>query len=162
MAKLKIITGKDNAILKAMSKPIHKFDSSLKKFAKQMKEAMIGANGLGIAAPQVGKNVRLFLVILDIKEPKERMVFMANPVITEFGKHTEMGEEGCLSLPGQYGQVRRSYKITVEFLDLDGHRHILKLEGLNARVVQHELDHLDGILFLDRMKEGDKIDDLLM
>lgn len=162
MAKLKIVKGEDNPILRAVSEPVKKFDVSLKKFAKQMKEAMIGANGLGIAAPQVGKNIRIFLVTFDVKTPQERMVFMVNPEITFFSDEKEMGEEGCLSLPGEYGQVERSKTVKVEFLNLEGSRQMLEVSGLNARVVQHELDHLDGILFLDRMKKGDETEDLLM
>ncbi|PIR55334.1 peptide deformylase [Candidatus Peregrinibacteria bacterium CG10_big_fil_rev_8_21_14_0_10_36_19] len=153
MAKLKIITGENAPILRVECKAVKKFDASLKKFVKDMKDTMFAANGLGIAAPQVNKDMRVFLVTLDIKTKNERVVAMVNPVLSSLSKEKEMGEEGCLSLPGLYGQVSRHKKIEVEFFDVEGNRQMLALKGLNARVVQHENDHINGVLFIDRMKE---------
>lgn len=157
MQKLKIVTGEENPILRAVSLPVKKFDASLKKFIKQLKDAMIAAKGIGIAAPQVGKNIRVFLAVLDLNTDKEVMVPMVNPIITWHGDETTLKEEGCLSLPGEYGEVERFKAVKIEFYDLEGSKRSLMLEDLNARVVQHELDHLNGILFIDRirhMKEG--------
>lgn len=151
MPKLEIIKGADNPILRAMSEPVKKIDGALRKFAKDMHKAMIGANGLGIAAPQVGKNIRIFITILNYKEANEITVFMVNPEILSHGSATEIAEEGCLSLPGQYGDVERWHEVVVKFSDLNGDSQTLKLEGLNARVVQHENDHLDGVLFVDKV-----------
>lgn len=154
MAKLKIVTGEDKEILRVKCGEVKKFDANLKKFVKNMKDTMFAANGLGIAAPQVNKNARVFLVTLDVKEKDERVVAMVNPVITYKSKERELGEEGCLSLPGVYGNVMRHKEIEVEFFDVNGSRQTLRLKDLNARVVQHENDHIDGILFIDYLKEG--------
>lgn len=154
MPKLKIITGKDNPILRTMSVPVKKFDGALKKLIKGMAEAMLGADGIGIAAPQVGMNLRVFLVTLDLNTKGERIVAMVNPIITWKSEETEMGEEGCLSLPKQFGDVERHKSVVVEYFGVDGARQELSLEGLNAREVQHENDHLDAILFIDRMVDG--------
>lgn len=153
MSKLKIITGEKNPILRAMSEPVKKFDASLKKFAKDLKEAMIKAEGLGIAAPQVGKNIRVFIAVLNYKTDHQTTMTMVNPEILSHGTKMEIKEEGCLSLPGKYGDVERFIEITVAFYDLEGTRQVFELKGLNARVVQHENDHINGVLFIDRMKE---------
>lgn len=156
MAKLKIITGEKNPILRAVSEPVKKFDAGLKKFAKDLKETMIKAKGLGIAAPQVGKNIRVFIATLNYKTDSQVIVTMANPEIVAHSKETEVGEEGCLSLPGKYGNVERFERVTVKFFDLDGGSQMLELSGLNARIIQHENDHINGILFVDRMQEMDQ------
>ncbi len=162
MAKLKIITGEKNPILRAMSVPVKKFDASLKKFAKNLKETMIKAEGLGIAAPQVGENMRVFVVILNYKTADKVIVTMVNPEILAHGVKTETKEEGCLSLPGKYGDVERFMEITVAFHDLDGTRQVFELKGLNARVVQHENDHINGVLFIDRIREMEERRSLVM
>ncbi len=162
MAKLKIVTGEDNPILRAVSTPVQKFDASLKKFAKDLKEAMFAANGLGIAAPQVGRNIRVFIVTLALKTKEEQVLAMVNPEILEWGKALEVGEEGCLSLPGAYGKVARAKRVKVQFFDVEGNRQILDLAGLDARVVQHELDHLNGVLFIDKLAKGEKQENLLV
>lgn len=151
MTKLKIETGVKNPILRAKSKEVKKFDASLKKFAKDMKEAMVREDGLGIAAPQVGMNIRAFIVVLDYNKKSEKVLAMINPEILTKSEEMMEGEEGCLSVPGKFAKVLRHKEITVEFCDLDGVRQILNLRHLNARVVQHENDHIDGILFVDRL-----------
>lgn len=162
MAKLKIITGENHPVLRAVAKPVKKFDASLKKFAKALKDAMIKAKGLGIAAPQVGESIRVFWVTLNYDTDHEISVPMVNPEIISHGQKKVLDEEGCLSLPGVYGKVKRYQNIVVEFFDLDGGRQHLELSGLNARVVQHEKDHLDGVLFIDLMSKSDQIKDLLL
>ncbi len=162
MAKLKIVTGEDNKILRTMCKPVKKFDAGLKKFVKDMKDTMKAANGLGIAAPQVAKTIRVFIVTLDIGKKDERVVAMVNPTLAFVDTKKVTDEEGCLSLPGIYGKVERYHSVDVEFFGVDGVRQSLSLKGLNARVVQHENDNIDGILFLDRMKKGTKEENLLI
>ncbi len=154
MTKLKIELGVDNPILRAKSKPVKKFDAELRKFVKDMKETMFSADGLGIAAPQVGKNIRAFIIVMDYNKKSETNIPMINPEILEKSAEMEEGEEGCLSIPGQFAKVMRHKEITVEFFNIDGVRQILNLRGLNARVVQHENDHIDGILFIDRLEAG--------
>lgn len=145
---LKIQTGTDNPVLRAVSKPVPAITKKTLKLVKDMEAAMAVEKGVGIAAPQVGENVRIFLALLDGK----RLVAMVNP---EFLSHNEIlasAEEGCLSLPGEWGQVERFTEVTIRFLDAKGRENTLKLKGFNARVVQHEMDHLDGILFTDHVK----------
>lgn len=162
MAKLKIITGEKNPVLRAVSARIKKFDAKLRGFAKQMKETMLASDGLGLAAPQVGKNIRMSVVALNHGSGSEMVLAMVNPEILVHGGEISIAEEGCLSLPGQYGKVERFKSVRVQFFDLDGGRQILELSDLNARVIQHEIDHLNGVLFIDRMKAGAEKEDLLM
>ncbi len=162
MAKLKIITGVDDPILRAVAEPVEKFDAGLKKLAKRMKEAMVEAKGLGIAAPQVGESVRLFLTVLNYDTSNESVLAMVNPQIIAHGNEEVLGEEGCLSVPGVYDKILRYSDISVEFFDLEGTKHVLQLSGLNARVIQHELDHLNGVLFVDRVKNKDTASGVVM
>ena len=145
---LKIQTGSDNPILRAMSKPVPAITKKTLKFIKDMEEAMELEKGVGIAAPQVGENVRIFLALLDGK----RLVTMVNPEFLSHNETLASAEEGCLSLPGVWGEVARPTEVTIRYLDLKGRENTLKLKGFNARVVQHEMDHLDGILFIDHLK----------
>jgi len=149
--KLQIETGVDNPILRAISKPVIKFDKSLKKFVKNMTNTMHAAKGIGIAAPQVGENIRMFLAALNEGKKDSMLVPMINPKILWMDDETCVAEEGCLSVPDVYGNVERSVAVEIEFFSLDGARQIMRLCDLNARVVQHELDHLDGVLFVDKL-----------
>lgn len=153
MVKLEIQTGGNNSILRTKSVPVTLFDKDLKKLVKDMKETMLKADGLGLAAPQVGHNMRMFVLILDHKGEEQRVIEMVNPVILEHGEEMSVAEEGCLSLPGLYAKVERWNRVMVEFYDVSGVRQILELFGLDAREVLHENDHLDGVLFIDRVKE---------
>jgi len=154
MAIIEIEKGEDNKILRTVSEPITKFDKKLKKFAKDMKETMFKANGIGIAAPQVGVNTRIFLALLDYDTPSERVEAMVNPEITWVSDEKEVNEEGCLSLPGHFDKVSRHLKLTVRYQNLDGIWQELELENLNARIIQHETDHINAGLFIDRVGEG--------
>ena len=151
MALIPIEKGAKNEILRTVSSPVQKFDKKLRKFAKDMRETMFKANGIGIAAPQVGVNSRCFLALLDVNTKHERVVFMANPEIVWKSEEMEEQEEGCLSLPGKYAPVSRHLKLQVYFFDLDGVRQSLELEDLNARIIQHEYDHIEGGLYIDRV-----------
>ncbi len=162
MAKLKIQTGENNAILRTECVPVVKFDKDLKKLVKDMKKTMLSAEGLGLAAPQVGVNMRVFVLILDYKGESERVIEMLNPVILSHSDEVEVAEEGCLSLPGLYGKVERFLSVVVEFSDVSGTRQVLEVFGLDAREVQHENDHLDGKLFVDRVKKREKSGDMVM
>jgi peptide deformylase len=110
---------------------------------------LVEKEGLGLAAPQAGESLRLFIVNMDDLSLRGHRVFI-NPVITPSGP-TEKVEEGCLSVPGVYEQVQRATSVRLEARDADGRSFTLELEGLPARVVQHECDHLDGVLFVDRL-----------
>ena len=139
--------------LRWKSKPIQEINDDLRRVVAEMFELMYAAKGIGLAANQVGLPYRLFILNLsadpDLKD--EEIVFL-NPDILK-RKGTTEGEEGCLSFPGMYGQVKRAAKIDIEAFDLDGQCFEYSLDDLAARAVQHESDHLDGVLFIDRMTE---------
>lgn len=151
MAILKIITGVDNKILRAKSVPVKKIDRVTKKLVADMIETMQAVDGLGIAAPQVGVNLRIFIARLNFDTANEIIVPMINSEFLKVSEETEEGEEGCLSVPRKFGIVRRAKKVTIKYLDLRGQPQTLNLSDLNARIVQHETDHIDGILFVDKM-----------
>ncbi len=142
--------------LKFKSVDVQQIDGTLRKVVRNMFELMYEANGIGLAANQVGLPFRFFLVNLAARadNPDEEMVFI-NPVIKK-RKGNEIGEEGCLSLPGLYGDVRRAEVVTIEAFDLTGQGFAMELSELPARVVQHESDHLDGVMFTDRMRDDDE------
>jgi peptide deformylase len=146
---LKIQTGTDNPILREVSKPVTQITKKTLKLIKDMEAALDLEKGVGLAAPQVGENVRLFLALLDNKH----LVAMINPEFLTHNQTLASAEEGCLSLPGEWGQVERFTEVTIRFLDGKGRENTLKLKGFNARIVQHEMDHLDGILFTDHVKQ---------
>lgn len=155
---LPLQTGPDNPILRQKSKPIAKIDKSLLKLAKNMAATLEKEKGLGLAAPQVGHNLRLIFVRLNYKTPHELVLPMINPKITEISKETALAEEGCLSLPKQFAPVTRAKALTVQFQTLKNEPQTLKLEDLNARIIQHEIDHLDGVLFIDRAEKDQTTD----
>ncbi|KIX84636.1 peptide deformylase [Thermus filiformis] len=147
-------------VLKKKALPVTDF-SGIKALAEEMLETMFEARGVGLAAPQVGLSQRLFVAVEYQDEPEEeerplkdlvrRVYVVANPVIT-YREGLEEGMEGCLSLPGLYSEeVPRSLRIRVEYQDEYGQGKTLELEGYMARVFQHEIDHLDGVLFFERL-----------
>ncbi len=113
-----------------------------------MFETMYAADGIGLAAPQVGIAKRVF--VIDIREPGVEPLAVVNPVILE-SEGTERGEEGCLSLPGLIGVVERAARVTLEGVDVTGKPIRVDASELLARVIQHEIDHIDGVLFIDRL-----------
>ncbi|MBU0981965.1 peptide deformylase [Patescibacteria group bacterium] len=149
---LHVETGTDNKILRTVSAPVEKITGELRMFALDMVRTMLAEKGVGLAAPQVGRNIRLIVCTLNPGEKDEAYVPMLNPAILEKSDKAVLGEEGCLSLPKTWGQVKRAKEITVSFTDFNGKTHTIELEDFNARVVQHEIDHLDGILFIDKAK----------
>lgn len=142
---LEIITY-PNPILTQPSQPItNPTDLEIKQLVTEMTKTMRAHDGIGLAAPQVGKNIRLFLVEID-----HNLTVFINPEIQKLsGKETRM-EEGCLSFPGQYLPIVRSSKVKIKFTDASGQKQIIKATGLLARAIQHEFDHLEGILFIER------------
>lgn len=135
------------------SKPVTEISGELRTVVRAMFDLMYESRGIGLAANQVGLPYRFFIVNVtaDPEEVEEEFVFI-NPEITQ-RKGSVEGEEGCLSIPEMYGQVRRAEEIVVDAFDLAGRGFEMALEGLPARVVQHECDHLDGVLFVDRLSE---------
>ncbi|ADR19846.1 peptide deformylase [Calditerrivibrio nitroreducens] len=134
--------------LRVKCKPVDKFDEELKKIVNDMAETMYNAPGVGLAAPQVGIDKRLF--IIDISKEKNDLKVFINPTILK--KEGEIcDEEGCLSVPGEYANVTRAEVVEAVAQDINGNEFIIKADGLMARAIQHELDHLNGTLFLDRL-----------
>ncbi|MCA9078554.1 MAG: peptide deformylase [Planctomycetaceae bacterium] len=140
--------------LRWKSSDVTRIDASLRETVGQMFELMYEAQGIGLAANQVALPLRLFIMnpTGDPNESESEFVFI-NPEITS-RKGSVLGEEGCLSLPELYAEVRRADEITVEAYDLDGQGFELKIDDLPSRVIQHESDHLDGVLFIDRISES--------
>jgi peptide deformylase len=151
MAILKIQIGADNPILRAKSKKVLKVAADIKKLIKNMNDTF-HFDVVGLAAPQVGVNLRLVLIKLNPDTKNPSIICMISPEILSFSKNIEVMEEGCLSLPKIYGNVKRSKSIIVSYQDIYLRNITLNLKGINARIVQHEVDHIDGILFIDRIK----------
>lgn len=151
MALLPIEKGSVNTILRAVSKPVKKIDKKLWKFLDDMKETMFKSDGVGLAAPQVSENIRVVVCRFNHCTDHETVVEMINPVITSLSDEMLEIEEGCLSIPGKFENVRRHKEVTVKFTDRKGKENILKLKGFNARIVQHEVDHIEGKLYIDRI-----------
>lgn len=142
---LQIETGQNNPILRKKSLDVKEVDSDIKQLAQNMIETMIKNNGMGLAACQVGKNIRIFVVP---KELSKKQIFI-NPEISKISKKTEIMEEGCLSLPNIFIKKERARSLKIKALDENGKQFKLKAEDLLCRVIQHEIDHLNGILIID-------------
>ena len=145
--------------------------AEIKHLIGRMAEAMFKEpDGVGIAAPQIGESLRVFLVAKDIfaplperdgKEKKERQkeyLAFINPVMKKYSQKKSKDIEGCLSVRGFYGEVQRPEKIFIEYIDESGKKHARGASGLFARVIQHELDHLEGVLFIDKAKNIKRLD----
>ena len=148
MTVRKILT-EPNPILRQKSQPIDKVDDLTRKLMDDMLETMYLAPGIGLAAIQIGVPKRI--IVLDIsKDPeKKEPMYFVNPVIVSISKNNITYEEGCLSVPGQFAEIDRPDRCHVKYLDYNGNYKELKSEGLLATCIQHEIDHLEGILFID-------------
>jgi len=135
-------------VLREPARPVESFDEALRLLAEHMIQTMHEAPGVGLAAPQVGRSLRL--IVFDLQDEAGPRV-LANPVLRdEWGEQVE--EEGCLSIPGLYYPVSRAMRVWAEGFDLEGSQVTIEAEELLARVLQHEVDHLDGVLFIDRLQ----------
>ena len=149
MAVLNIRTIPDK-ILRLKAKEVENINGEIAKLAKDMLDTMYEAPGIGLAAPQVGESLRLIVFDIWHTEEKPDPHILINPVITA-KEGEELGEEGCLSVPGIRAEVKRSFAVEVKGYDLSEKEIVFQADGLLARVIQHEIDHLDGILFIDRL-----------
>lgn len=147
MSTLEILTLPDPR-LKKVAAEVTVFDDQLKKLASDMLETMYAAPGIGLAATQIDRHIRL--VVIDVSEHNNQPLVMVNPVIVE-KDGIQTHEEGCLSVPGIYAKVKRADQVTVRYQDLSGAQQELSATGLLAVCIQHELDHLKGIVFLDHL-----------
>lgn len=145
-------------ILRRRMPDVEAFGPGLRAEAEAMIETMERESGVGLAAPQVGLEKRL-LVALQMTSPDDddaSPIAMANPEVVSRSRETWIFEEGCLSIPGIRGDVTRPDRIEVRYRDVDGGEHTITVEGMFARVLQHEIDHLDGRLFIDYLSPGEK------
>ena len=143
-------------VLRQVAKPVTLINDDLRKLAADMLETMIDANGIGLAAPQVGVSQRM--VIVDFfetddegEEIRHDPRVLINPVIVKRSREKELSSEGCLSFPGLHSKVKRNLRVVCEAQDLEGNIVEYAAEGLAARAIQHEIDHLDGVLFVDKV-----------
>ena len=147
MALLPILRYPDER-LRTVAAPIQKVDDSIRRLASDMAETMYEAPGIGLAATQVDRHCQL--VVIDVSETKDQLLVLINPRIVGT-EGAQEGEEGCLSVPGIYDLVSRAERVTVEYLTLDGERVRMTAEGLLAVCIQHEIDHLQGRVFVDHL-----------
>ena len=146
-------------MLRIKAKKIKKFDPAIAKLLDDLLETLHAANGIGLAAPQIGISLRA--LVIEIPEEKDdphsgERVVLCNPELIK-AEGEQIGEEGCLSIPGYVGIVRRALKVTVKGLNRKGKEIRVKGEGLFARALQHEIDHLDGVLFTDRLEKPEDL-----
>ena len=152
MSQRKIVIEPD-PILREKSKSLEKVDNELRKLLDDMLETMYAAPGIGLAAVQVGILKRL--IVIDISKDKEKKspLFLINPEIISRSKKTSICEEGCLSLPGHFAEIERPAECQIKFIDYNGKEKELKADGLLATCIQHEVDHLNGVLFIDYLSK---------
>ena len=147
-----IITEPDK-LLRQVSKPVTKVGKKEQELMRDMLETMYAANGIGLAAIQVGIPQRIIVMDICKEENKKEPRFFVNPIIKNKDPFKATYEEGCLSVPNQFAEVDRPSKCEVEYLDYNGNKQLLKAEGLLATCIQHEMDHLEGILFIDYLSK---------
>ena len=152
MAIRPILTAPDPR-LKVVSEPVAKVDAEIRTLVDDLIETMYGADGIGLAAIQVGVPKRVLVMDIDQKDGKKNPKAYINPKILWASEEMATFEEGCLSVPEIWDEVERPAKIRAEYLDRDGKRHEIEAEGLFATCLQHEMDHLKGILFVDHLSK---------
>ena len=149
---IKTIITEPNEILRQVSKPVLNVGKEERKLMDDMLETMYAANGIGLAAIQIGIPKRI--IVMDIsKDGNKNPMFFVNPIIKNKDKEKTTYEEGCLSVPNYFAEVDRPKYCEVEYLDYNGESKILKADGLLATCIQHEMDHLEGILFIDYLSK---------
>ncbi len=149
MALLPILRFPDPRLRK-VAVPVTNVDDSIRRLAADMAETMYEAPGIGLAATQV--DVHKQVIVIDVSETKDQLLVLINPVLLA-GEGEQVGEEGCLSVPGIYDKVERAEKVSVRYLDLEGKQQTLEADGLLAVCIQHEMDHLQGKVFVDHLSQ---------
>ena len=138
-------------VLRQNSNRISKVDDSIRKLAREMLQSMYASKGIGLAAPQIGINKELLVIDVNFEDSAAEPLILINPEISDYGTTLNSYEEGCLSIPGVYLNVVRPSTIKLKFRDEMGRPRKMKADGLLARCIQHEMDHLNGVLFVDRV-----------
>ena len=152
MAKKQILTIPD-PLLRKVSEPVNSVNSEVKKLMDDMLDTMYAAPGIGLAAVQIGVLMRVIVIDLSKQDEKKNPLFIVNPEITFKSKELISYEEGCLSIPNQFAEVKRPSSCKINFLDYNGKKSEINADGLLATCIQHEVDHLNGILFIDHLSK---------
>ena len=150
---IKKILTEPNKLLRQISKSVEKVGLEEKKLMDDMLETMYEAPGIGLAAIQIGVPKRIIVMDISRDENKKEPRYFVNPVIKNKNEEKSIYEEGCLSVPDQFAEIERPNSCEIEYLDYDGKKKLLKAEGLLATCIQHEMDHLEGILFIDYLSK---------
>jgi peptide deformylase len=140
--------------LRQPAKRVAKVDQSIRQLAQQMLQTMYSSDGIGLAAPQVGINKQIIVIDCEPDNPENPPLVLINPTIKRFGRALCDAQEGCLSIPGVYLDVSRPEEVEVAYKDENGRPQTLKANGLLARAIQHEMDHLNGVMFVDRVQNS--------
>jgi len=150
---VKSILTEPNKLLRQVSKPVDRVGKDEQQLMDDMLETMYAANGIGLAAIQIGIPKRIIVMDISKDENKKEPRYFVNPIIQNKDKIKSIYEEGCLSVPNQFAEIERPKNCDIEYLDYNGNKQILKAEGLLATCIQHEMDHLEGILFIDYLSK---------
>ena len=150
---IKTIITEPNKILRQKSLPVKQVGVEEQRLMDDMLETMYDANGIGLAAIQIGVPKRIIVMDISKSDKKSNPMYFVNPLIKDKVDETSTYEEGCLSVPNFFAEVNRPKECHVEYLDYEGKKKILKAEGLLATCIQHEMDHLEGILFIDYLSK---------
>ena len=150
---VKTILTEPNKLLRQVSEPVASVGDSEKQLMDDMLDTMYAANGIGLAAIQIGVPKRIIVMDISKEDKKKEPRYFVNPVIIKKDSLEATYEEGCLSVPNQFAEINRPSKCEVEYLDYNGEKKILNAEGILATCIQHEMDHLEGILFIDYLSK---------
>ncbi len=150
---LRNIVIEPDPILRKKSENLEKVDDELKKLLDEMLETMYAAPGIGLAAVQIGILKRLIVIDISKENEKKNPLFLINPKIISKSESTSIYEEGCLSLPGHFAEIERPAECKVKYLDYNGKEKEIRAKGLLSTCIQHEIDHLDGVLFIDYLSK---------
>ena len=150
---VKVILTEPDKFLRQISKPVLRVGKDEQKLMDDMLDTMYSANGIGLAAIQIGVPKRIIVMDISKDENKKEPRYFVNPVIKNRDKIKSTYEEGCLSVPNQFAEIDRPKNCDIEYLDYNGKKKFLKAEGLLATCIQHEMDHLEGILFIDYLSK---------
>ena len=153
MTSLRNIIIEPDPILRNKSEPLEKINGDIRKLLDDMLQTMYAAPGIGLAAVQIGILKRMIVIDVSKKEEEKKPIFLINPEIIFKSKETSLFEEGCLSLPGHFAEIERPAKCKVRLIDYNGKKKELEAEGLLSTCIQHEIDHLDGVLFIDYLSK---------
>ena len=150
---IKTILIEPNKLLRQVSKPVNQVGKDEQKLMDDMLDTMYAANGIGLAAIQIGIPKRIIVMDISKDENKKEPMYFVNPIVKNKNSEKAVYEEGCLSVPGQFAEIERPNMCDIEYLDYTGNKKLLKADSLLATCIQHEMDHLEGILFIDYLSK---------